>query len=62
MKLHPFVIVFAFLWLSIVGSLGFTSIFSIWDKETFEPMSLIPLGMIIFFYAIATGGFKYESI
>jgi len=62
MTLHPFVIVFIFLWLAIVGYFGFSIIFSVSNKESFDFFNLLPFTMIIFLYAMVMGGFKYESI
>ena len=32
------------------------------ESQSFEPLTLIPLGMLIFSYLLVTGGFKYESV
>tara|TARA_Y100001934_G_C11866151_1_gene546528 strand:+ start:24 stop:533 length:510 start_codon:yes stop_codon:yes gene_type:complete len=64
MRLHVFVIVFMFIWLGGVG-IGCLAVLATGFKfgsQSFEPMSLIPFGMLIFGYALVTGGFKYESI
>ena len=64
MRLHVFVIIFMFIWFGGVG-IGFLAALVSWFKfgsQNFEPMSLIPFGMLIFGYALVTGGFKYESI
>ncbi|GAB3694406.1 hypothetical protein GCM10027592_15280 [Spirosoma flavus] len=62
MGLHPFVIVF------LCGWVGFISMFltGIWanlfrSENHFNPIALLPLGMIVFAYAITMAGFKYES-
>ena len=62
MRLHPFVLVFMFIWCGGVG-LGFLAFLtSSLEKGTFEPAILIPLAMLLFGYGLTTGGFKYESI
>ncbi len=63
MRLNIFIMVFMFIWfagvvircISVLAS-GFK-----FGSNSFEPMSLIPFGMIIFGYALVTGAFKYES-
>ena len=62
MQLHPFVLVFMFVWVGIVGMafLGFL-IMSL-TQGTFDPLILIPLGMLLLGYGITVGGFKYESV
>jgi|GEM_PF-3448503 len=32
------------------------------NDQNFEPVILIPLGMLVFGYVLVTGGFKYESV
>ena len=62
MRLHPIVLTFMIIWFSGVG-IGFLLTLSILlSNKSFEPMTLIPFGMLIFGYALVTGGFKYESI
>jgi len=64
MRLHVFVIVFMFIWFGGIG-IGCLAVLATGFKfgsQNFEPMSLIPFGMLIFGYALVTGGFKYESI
>lgn len=64
MRLHVVVIVFLFIWFGGVG-IGCSAALATGFKfgsQSFEPMSLIPFGMLIFSYALVTGGFKYESI
>ncbi|UZR99719.1 hypothetical protein [Chondrinema litorale] len=62
MRLHSFVIVFMFIWFGGVGIASLAVISYYLNNENFEPMSLIPFGMLIFGYAMVLGGFKYESI
>jgi hypothetical protein len=61
MRLHSFVLLFMFIWLTIVGSVSLTVLISSIDKSTFEPLIVIPLGMFLFGYGMTLGGFKYES-
>ncbi|WP_290698807.1 hypothetical protein [Lacinutrix sp.] len=62
MKLSIFVIAFMCVWFGgvIVGC--FVGLSSFLDSTSFEPMALIPFGMLIFGYALVTVGFKYESV
>lgn len=62
MSLQPFIIFFMFIWFVGIGIGCFAALAMMFNEERFEPMSLIPFGMLIFGYAIVTGGFKYESI
>lgn len=62
MRLHPFVLIFMFIWCGGVG-LGFLVFLTISiGKGTFDPAMLMPLAMLLFGYGLTTGGFKYESI
>lgn len=62
MRLHTFVIVFMFIWFGGVGIGCLAFLPMIFNSQDFESMVLIPFGMLIFGYALVTGGFKYESI
>lgn len=62
MRLHPFVTVFMIIWLGGVGIGCLAALTISSQSQNFEPMTLIPLGMLIFGYVLVTGGFKYESI
>ena len=62
MRLHPFVLVFMFVWCGGVGFGFLAFLTSSIGKGTFEPTILIPLAMLLFGYGLTTGGFKYESI
>jgi len=62
MRLHIFVIVFICIWFGGVGIGGIAVLASLFTNESFEPMALIPFGMLLFGYALVTGGFKVESI
>ena len=62
MRLNNFVIAFLIFMFIALGA-GLWALLSVKETtDTFDPISLIPLGMILFFYAMVTGGFKYESI
>ena len=62
MRLHNLVLGFMILWFGgvIFALLAFSS--STLFTGTFNKVSLIPIGMLIFGYALVLGGFKYESI
>ena len=62
MRLHAFVIVFMFIWFGGVGIGCLAVLSTLSNSDNFEPMTLIPCGMLVFGYALVTGGFKYESI
>ncbi|MFT6502226.1 MAG: hypothetical protein ACJASQ_002352 [Crocinitomicaceae bacterium] len=62
MRLHTFVIVFLIIWVGIVGIACLSFLSMMFTSQDFQPMNLIPFGMLIFVYALVTGGFKYESI
>lgn len=61
MRLSVFVYIFLSIW---CGSLGiFVLVFSASNmmKGTFDPVVLVPLGMLLFAYVMVTAGFKYEA-
>ncbi|HMN29117.1 MAG TPA: hypothetical protein PKE45_13275 [Caldilineaceae bacterium] len=60
MSLHPVVVLFAFVWLSGVGSCALISVGS-WFTGDFETVSLIPPVMLVFFYLMVMGGFWWEA-
>ncbi|MEJ2104945.1 MAG: hypothetical protein P8X47_10265 [Ignavibacteriaceae bacterium] len=62
MRLHVLVVVFMFIWFGGVGIGCLVILSTLFNSESFDPMTLIPFGMLIFGYALVTGGFKYESI
>ena len=62
MRLHPFVIVFMVIWFGGIGIGCLAALTISSTSQNFEPMTLIPVGMLIFGYLLVTGGFKYESI
>tara|TARA_Y100001934_G_C12346411_1_gene773062 strand:+ start:1401 stop:1910 length:510 start_codon:yes stop_codon:yes gene_type:complete len=64
MRLHVFVIVFMFIWFGICGveCLAVLAIGFNFFSQNFQPITLVPFGMLIFGYALVTLGFKYESI
>jgi len=61
MRLKTFVSVFMGIWCVGVG-IGFISILiSSINKNGFEPVIFLPLGMFLFAYLLTLGGFKAES-
>ena len=62
MKLHVFVIVFMAVWLGGCAIASIAIIGSMLSNQSFEPVALMPLVMMLFGYAMVMGGFKYESI
>jgi hypothetical protein len=61
MRMHIAVIIFMCMWLGGVGLAGVGILLRSFSKGVFEPTTLIPFGMFLFGYVLATGGFKYES-
>ena len=62
MKLHVVVKVFLCIWFGGVGLGCVAFLIQAFNKSAFDPMTLIPFGMLIFAYGLTMGGFKYESI
>ena len=62
MRLHSFVMVFMFIWLGAVGLTCLACLTALLNNKDFEPLTLIPFGMLIFGYGLLTAGFKYESL
>lgn len=61
MRLHVAVIVFMCIWGGIVGSVGFLFLSQAFGSTDFDPMTLMPLGMLLVFYVVVMLAFKYES-
>ncbi|NEQ53189.1 MAG: hypothetical protein F6K11_24140 [Leptolyngbya sp. SIO3F4] len=62
MRLHEVAMVFMFIWFGGVGIALLIFLVSMFNDQHFEPIILIPFGMLIFGYVLVTAGFKYESI
>ncbi|MCT7982521.1 hypothetical protein NG796_04365 [Laspinema sp. A4] len=60
MKLHPIVIIFMCVWLSLVGQFALMFLVVLF-KEEFEPAFLIPVGMFIFGLVLPLIGFLPEA-
>ncbi len=61
MRMHIFVYIFLSIWCGGVGLVFVNFLISAIKSNNFEPSIFIPLGMLIFFYLMTTGGFKFES-
>lgn len=61
MKLHIAVIIFLCIWCGIMGTVGFVFLSPTFGSTDFDPMTLIPLGMLVVFYVVVMLAFKYES-
>ena len=61
MSLSPFVMVFMFIWLGGVGMTCVAILIDSLSSGNFEPMVIVPFGMLILGYVLVTAGFKYES-
>ena len=61
MRLHVAVIVFMCIWGGIMGSVGFLFLSQAFASTDFDPMTLMPLGMLMVFYVVIMLAFKYES-
>jgi hypothetical protein len=61
MRLHVLVIAFLCVWCSFVGLACIIVLIHVLGSSEFNPMTLIPFGMLIFVYALTMRSFKYES-
>lgn len=61
MRLHVAVIIFLCIWGGIVGAVGIAFLSQAFGSTDFDPMTLIPLGMLVVFYVVVMLAFKYES-
>ncbi|MGZ3765938.1 MAG: hypothetical protein ACXVB0_13195 [Mucilaginibacter sp.] len=61
MSMHIAVVIFMCFWLGGVGVFGIGFLLQNYSKGGFEPASLIPVGMFVFGYVLATSAFKFES-
>lgn len=59
MRLHPWVIIFSWFWCSCVGLVCIGILTQAFDNSVF---SLIPFGMLLFYYTMTMGAFKFESV
>lgn len=61
MKLHVFVRIFLFFWFIIVGLGCLAFLLKFINDTEFNPMLILPFGMLIFAYALTMFAFKFES-
>ncbi|MDX2070649.1 MAG: hypothetical protein SFV55_19635 [Haliscomenobacter sp.] len=61
MRLHVVIIAFLCLWGGIMGVVGILFLSQAFGSTDFDPMTLIPLGMLVVFYVVVMLAFKYES-
>lgn len=64
MRLHPFVAVFIGIWMGgvfLACLLMLIEILRTFQTKGFQPMLLIPFGMLLFGYVLTMAGFTYES-
>lgn len=61
MRLHVAVIVFLCIWCGIMGLVGIAFLSQSFGSKNFDPMILIPFGMLLFVYTMTMLAFKYES-
>jgi hypothetical protein len=61
MRLHISVIYFLYIWYGGLGLGCIAALIQAFGNSAFNPITLIPFGMLIFIYAMTMGGFKYES-
>lgn len=61
LKLHPFVLAFSAVWLSLVGTIGLAFGLSALAERHFDKAGLIPVGMFLFFVLMATASFGFEA-
>lgn len=62
MRLNTFVLIFMSIWFTGVGLACFAVLAMALNGDSFSAFALIPFGMLLFGYAISTGGFKHESL
>jgi hypothetical protein len=61
MRLHVAVIIFLCIWGGMVGAVGIAFLSQSLGSTHFDPMMLVPLGMLVVFYVVVMLAFKYES-
>ena len=61
MRMHIFVIAFICFWLFGVGIAGFAFLYQGISDSSYSLFTFIPLGMLLFLYALMMFGFKLES-
>lgn len=61
MRLHVAVIIFLCIWGAIMGGVCILFLSQAFGSTDFDPMMLIPLGMLVVFYVVIMLAFKYES-
>ncbi len=61
MRLHVAVIVFSCIWVGVVGVVSILVLSQAFDSTDFNPMTLVPVGMLVVFYVVIMLAFKYES-
>lgn len=61
MALHPFVLAFAAVWLSLAGTAALIFLASALAERSLSPPALIPAGMFALFVLMATASFAYEA-
>jgi len=61
MSLHLVVYIFLSFWFGIVMLAAAASVYSFMNSESFEPMILIPFGMLIFGYLLTILAFNFEK-
>lgn len=60
LRLHPFVLVFWLLWLSMIGLAAVAGLVS-WLTTPGDPARLIPVGMFVFGYLLCIIAFNWEA-
>ncbi|WP_233258241.1 hypothetical protein [[Phormidium] sp. ETS-05] len=61
MTMHPFVMVFMAIWLSVVGQAAVGVLIAAFSSATFDPTYLTPLGMFLVGLLICPLGFRPEA-
>lgn len=60
MKIHSSILVFMFIWCSIICFAGVACTYQLFTEE-FNLIFLMPFGMLLFVFLLFYGGFKFES-
>jgi hypothetical protein len=61
MRLHPFTIIFFFIWCGFVGLGCIAFLVEAWASSELTPGILVHLGLLIFIYVLTMVAFKIES-
>jgi hypothetical protein len=61
MRLHRFVLIFLCIWMIPMGGFAIMMLIAVLKGSEWNGISFMPLGMVLFAYALTIGGFNFES-